>query len=125
MKSSVKRLPSARWAPDARSLSLLAALAIMLTILSVGTEFFMTPQNLAVVALQASTVLILAMGMTMLMISGNIDLSIGSSFAFSGVIAAMLSQVLPVPVALVAGILGSAVVGLVNGLLVWRLKINP
>jgi ribose/xylose/arabinose/galactoside ABC-type transport system permease subunit len=66
-----------------------------------------------------------ALGTTMLIISGNVDLSIGSIFAMSAVLAAMLAKDVPPPLALIGGILTGGALGLVNGLLVLRVQISP
>jgi len=77
------------------------------------------------VAFQVSFLGIAAMGTTLLIISGNVDLSIGSMFTVCALSAALLSKVIDPPLALVLGILLGGVIGSLNGLLVWRMRISP
>jgi ribose/xylose/arabinose/galactoside ABC-type transport system permease subunit len=68
---------------------------------------------------------IAALSTTALIIGGNVDLSIGSLFALSGVTAALLGKHVDPALALLAGIALGAAVGWINGLLVWRIRISP
>jgi ribose transport system permease protein len=65
--------------------------------------------------------------MVILLISGGLDLSVGSTLAFTGVVTglALMNIGLPSPIAILLGLLAALVVGLANGLLVAKLKINP
>ncbi len=65
-----------------------------------------------------------AIGFTVVMICGQLDLSIGSVITFSGVLALGLQPVLGFPGAIAVGIIGGIVVGLFNGLLVAKARIN-
>lgn len=87
---------------------------------------FPTGSNLSAVLLDAAQAGILVVGMTMLMIGGAFDLSIGGILALTGVVAGVLVKEagVPVPIALLAGIGLGAFCGLVNGLIVTRLGIN-
>src|SRR3954453_18774526 len=89
--------------------------------LSYSTTTFFTSTNLLNVALGFSWYAIAALGATMVIIVGGIDLSVGSVMALSGIIRALgLQGGVPVPVALALGPLCGAFVGLINGLLVGR-----
>lgn len=68
---------------------LIAAMSILSPILRDGQQLFLTPRNLVQVALQASINMILAVGMTFVITSGGIDLSIGSIVALCSVLSAM------------------------------------
>jgi len=85
----------------------------------------MTLSNLRVVALQQSFIGIAAMGTAVLIISGNIDLSIGSIFGLCAVAAAMLAREFAAPIAILAAVVLGGLLGWFNGLLVWRIKISP
>ncbi len=69
---------------------------------------------------------IIAIGMVMLLISGGLDLSVGSTLAFTGVVAGLaLTAGMAAPLAILVGLLAALSVGLANGLLVAKMKINP
>jgi ribose transport system permease protein len=98
----------------------------LLVIIIVGTAIllpvFLTGANLYNLLGSSIPVMILAMGMTVVLISGGIDLSIGSVMALSaGVAATALVQGLPLFMALLAALAVGVVAGLLNGLLVTRL----
>jgi ribose/xylose/arabinose/galactoside ABC-type transport system permease subunit len=108
-----------------RNAGLLLALLACLLILAIFSPKYMNPQNFIVIGLQASYVGIASLGMTLLIISGNVDLSIGSLFALTAVTSAMLARVLHPQVALLAGILLGGLIGLLNGAMVWRIRLSP
>ncbi|MGC4053503.1 MAG: ABC transporter permease [Paludibaculum sp.] len=94
--------------------------------LSVATPHFLTVVNLAAVIRQTAVINIMALGMTMIIVAGGIDLSVGSIMALCGLLGAMtVAHGQPIPVGLAAGLLTGVACGLVNGLLVTKLKINP
>ena len=77
---------------------------------------FITPKNLVNILKQASINGILAFGMMFVIISGGFDMSVGSTVAFSGILAAMLGQGNnPLILALIAALLAGLGVGLING----------
>jgi ribose transport system permease protein len=85
---------------------------------------FAGPQNLRNVALDSSYLVLIAIGMTFVVISGGIDLSVGSVFALSGVLTAYGAQWGSGPaIALPLAVCGA--IGLVNGLLIGRARIAP
>jgi ribose transport system permease protein len=88
---------------------------------------FPTFENISLVLLNVSIESIVAVGMMILLISGSFDLSVGSVVAFSGGVAAYLMYYYGVfvPVAIVVALLAAAIVGLINGLFVAKLGINP
>ena len=87
---------------------------------------FLSANNLRVVLAQTVIVAIGAIGMTMIIISGGIDLSVGSTIALTGVITALgLNHGWSPTLALVAGICVGGFVGIVNGLAITRLKVVP
>lgn len=87
---------------------------------------FLTPQNLSIVAQQASINMVLAAGMTFVILTGGIDLSVGSVLAASAMAALIVSLVpgfgfLALPTALGAGLM----LGLLNGALIAFLRLPP
>ena len=89
-------------------------------------EFFLTYHNFKTIFTQTVIVAVGALGMTMIIVSGGIDLSVGSSIAFTSVIGAQLIQkgwgATPT---LFAMILSGALIGLVNGAAIAALRLVP
>jgi ribose transport system permease protein len=92
--------------------------------LSVATETFATANNIANVSEQIAVVGIISMGMTMLLVSGNIDLSIGGMVALIGIVAAQVFKLDGIVAAILAALGTGLVLGIVNGLVVTRLGVN-
>jgi ribose transport system permease protein len=87
---------------------------------------FLSPNNLRIVLSQTVIVAIGAVGMTLIIISGGIDLAVGSTIALTGVITALgINAGLSPSLALATGILVGGLVGVVNGLVITRLKVVP
>lgn len=91
------------------------------------SPIFLRPSNLINVMRQVSVIGTAAVGMAILMISGGIDLSIGSHLAFAGlVVAIMMNQFgLPIPLSIVITLIVSILIGFVNSFLVTKIKIPP
>jgi galactofuranose transport system permease protein len=87
-------------------------------------EAFLTPENLLNVLRQNSMLGIIAVGMTFVILTGGIDLSVGSLLAVAGVVAAGLAD-RGLIVATIAGILVTTALGLVNGLVIAKARIQP
>ncbi|MEW6281318.1 MAG: substrate-binding domain-containing protein [Candidatus Eremiobacterota bacterium] len=101
----------------------LGALCAVLTLL---TPTFLTPDNLGNVLLQSAINAVLAAGMTFVILTGGIDLSVGSILALAGmVLGRLLSQGTPWPVAVLACLAVGGALGGVNGLLITRGKLPP
>lgn len=91
----------------------------------IGPQFF-RGGNLELVARQATIVCIAGLGMTMVIVAGGIDLSVGSIIALSTVvIALLLGRGLDPSVAALGGVAASALCGLITGLLVTGLRVVP
>lgn len=105
----------------------LIAFVIMLVFLSFATKTFLTPKNLINVVRQVSVNGIIAVGMMLVLLTGGIDLSVGSVVALSGVVAASFAQSgnYPVIVPVVMGVLVGVLVGIINGFLIVKVKIVP
>ncbi len=105
---------------------LLVILLAWVVYLSLATDGFLTRTNILLVLRQSSTIGVVAIGATLVILLGEIDLSLGSIVSVSGVITAKLlidGGLSVVPASLV-GLLVGAVAGLVNGLLVTTFRIN-
>ena len=103
-------------------MGLLIALCIAV---SLATPQFYSLPNLIAILRQCSLVLIVAVGMTMLVIAGEVDLSVGASSAFVGVVAMdVVNRTHNFTQGALAGLLFAASVGAFNGIIVTKLKIN-
>lgn len=109
-----------------KEVSVLLALVALCVVISVLSPFFLRVTNIFNVLRQFSIIGILAVGEALVIITGGIDLSVGSVVGLCGVVTALLANAgLPVPLVLAASVAFGAAVGGVNGLLVTRLSINP
>ncbi|MGD1031377.1 MAG: ABC transporter permease [Opitutaceae bacterium] len=110
----------------ARPFGTLAVLVVLGGIISVFTPYFLTVSNLLNVAQQTAINAVLAVGMTFVIISAGIDLSVGSILAFAGVVLAQaLHAGWPLPLAVLAGLAVGAACGLVNGVLITLGRLPP
>ncbi|UCF63337.1 MAG: ribose ABC transporter permease [bacterium] len=101
-------------------------LVFLCIILWILTPYFLTFSNILNILEQSSINAIIAVGMTFVIITAGIDLSVGSILAFSGVVlAATLKAGVPLPLALAAGLAVGSLCGLVNGFLVSLGKLPP
>ena len=104
---------------------LLLALLVLCLVISLLSPVFFTAINIKNVLRDASLIAIAGIGMVMIILLGEIDLSVGSTQAVAGVIAvAVLNQMDSVWLALLAALLAGALVGFCNGLLVTKAGIN-
>lgn len=108
-----------------RNAGLLATLILGLLLISFFSPQYLSVDNLIVVALQISFIGIASLGTASLIITGNVDLSIGSQYALCAVTAAMFAKVMPSPLSWIAGIFLGTILGLINALMVWRINISP
>lgn len=109
-----------------RQFGTLLGLIILCIVLWILSPFFLTVSNILNIAQQTSINAIIAVGMTFVIITAGIDLSVGSILAFSGVVlASMLRIGLPLPVAILAGLSVAMFCGLVNGLLITYGRLPP
>jgi rhamnose transport system permease protein len=102
-----------------RELSVALAYAVLLAVLAVLAPAFFEPGQLSDLAVINASLLVAAVGMTLVMLARHIDISIGSQFCICGVIAGLLARAgLPMPAVVAATLLAGAVLGGVNGVLV-------
>ena len=123
MRSSALNKP----AEAIRRLSVLLILLLICVVFALGSEEFLTPSNLLNVALQTSIIAIVAIGMTFVIFTAGIDLSVGSIMALCGALAAGfavrqgMDTYLGISIALGVGML----LGAVNGLMIIKGGIPP
>jgi len=107
-----------------REAGVLAALILIMLFFGFYSSTFFTAKNLTNVLRQSSVLGIMTMAVTFLIISGEFDLSIGSTFAFSAIVSVVLMESgVPPTLAFFLGLLMSAIIGLMNGLLVTKARI--
>jgi ribose transport system permease protein len=93
---------------------------------SITARNFFTMRSVLTLALQTSAVTIMGIGVTFTIITGGIDLSIGSVIALAGTVAVMVAIAgVPIWLSMIVGLLVGVVCGLLNGLLITRLKLPP
>jgi len=104
----------------------LGSLSALIAVFALTSHAFFTTTNALTVGLQVCTIAYLGMGMTVVIITGGIDLSVGSVLALGGVVAAMLVKAgLAVWLGMGIGLLLGCLAGLLNGLLVAQLQLPP
>ncbi len=101
-----------------------AVLGLLVVVAWLAFPRFGTVDNLRDIALQSSFLAVIALGMTFVIITGGIDLSVGSVYALGGVLAAYGSQAGPL-VAVLLPLAVCGLIGLVNGMLVARTGMAP
>lgn len=98
----------------------------MMIIFSIASKYFFTVNNLRTVALQSSIIAIVAIGQTLVLITGGIDLSLGSVIGLSGMVSSFLMvNNIPIPASILGGLITGATFGLINGLLIVYGKLPP
>ncbi|GAB7058199.1 MULTISPECIES: ABC transporter permease [unclassified Paenibacillus] len=111
---------------DRHLLGLFIVLGVIIIAMSFFSEKFLTHTNLFNVLQQASFVMILAFGMTFVLSTGGIDLSVGSICGICGGMAAwLLKQDVHVVIAVATALILGAFIGAVNGLTITKLNISP
>jgi len=97
----------------------LLGLLFLSALMIVSTDNFLSPVNMTNIARQVSINAVIAIGMTFVILTGGIDLSVGPIMSLSGTIAAsMMINGLPIPLAIFLGLLVGVLFGTLNGLLV-------
>ena len=100
-------------------------LIVLFIALTIATPHFLTAINLASVARQTAVINIMALGMTLVIITGGIDLSVGSILAIAGLFGTMaIKDGYPIPLAILIGIVTGLFCGFLNGLMITQLRIN-
>ncbi|MEI6054534.1 MAG: ABC transporter permease [Lentisphaerota bacterium] len=107
-------------------ISIASGLIIMGIFFTCSSPYFFNVDNLLNVALQTSIIAIIAIGQTYVIITGGIDLSIGSIMALSGVISALcMNAGIDVGTSMVLGILAGCAIGALNGVLIVFGRLPP
>src|ERR1700722_8624899 len=93
--------------------------------LSIASPNFLTSTNLSSVVRQTAVINILALGMTLIIIAGGIDLSVGSMLALAGLLGTMaMEHHAGIGAGIALGLLAGTICGFANGLMITTLRIN-
>nr|WP_251713045.1 ribose ABC transporter permease [Lactococcus ileimucosae] len=108
------------------SLTTLLALIVLMIVITIINPNFLTTNNLLNLLLQVTANGFIAFGMTFVILTSGIDLSVGSILALSSAITAgLIANGMPVPLAIVVALLLGGVLGMINGLLISFGKLVP
>lgn len=120
MKALIKKIT------DVREFMIFSVIVVFFVVMTFASPYFLTSANLLAVMLGLSVEAIIAVAMTVLLISGGFDMSVGSVVGFSGIIAGIsMKSGVPVPAAILLGIFVGLCVGLINGFVIAKVGINP
>ena len=103
------------------------ALAIVALILfaSFASEAFLTQRNIVSISRQIVTNGLLSLGMLLVILTGGVDLSVGSIVAFAGLLSTGLQEHMPFPAAILIALLMGVAVGAFNGIIIAHFKLQP
>lgn len=130
-RESRRTTPSSRWAwlrgDRLTTINLVLTFAIICAVFATQSQYFLTIENFLNVGRTLGVVGIVAIGMTLVLVTGGVDLSVGSVAALSGVVTSILwtKTGIPLGLAAVLGLLSGTLVGFLNGYLVAVVRINP
>lgn len=125
--TTVSAVPRQKNAGATQKLLAFASLIALLAIFSIASANFFTVENFISIMLSTAVSGVLGIGVTFIIITSGIDLSIGTLMTFCSVIAGVFISFwkLPVPIGVLAGILTGALVSLLSGTFVAKLKLPP
>lgn len=122
-ESLLKRITSAI---GAENLSLIIALVIMVALIASQSEFFFSPRNLLNIAQNMAVVGLIAVGMTLVIVSAGLDISVGSIAGCASVVCALVVVSTGSIFGGVGGAIGIGIIlGLINAGIISVLKVNP
>jgi ribose transport system permease protein len=103
------------------------ALIVMMVVFSIASPYFLAFDNINGILLATTVNGVLALGVTFVIITGGIDLSIGTVMTLSSVMTAVIvtNWQLPIPVGIAGGLVTGTLAGLVNGVLIAKMKVPP
>jgi len=108
--------------------SLIIMYILMVIFFALMSKNYLTLTNFTSIMSNLTVLGIAAVGMTVVILSGGIDLSIGSMQGFTGVILALLFNIpfrLPIPIIILIGMIVGSLIGAINGFFVTKVRINP
>jgi ribose transport system permease protein len=119
---------ASRWSTALRrTTGPLGGLVVLVLLLAILSPDFLTANNLLNVGVQASVVAVLAFGMTFVIVSGGIDLSVGSVAGLAGIVTgwSITTAGLPLWLSVLVGLASGAVAGLLSGALITAGRVPP
>ncbi len=111
-----------------REMLLVGVILVLVVLVASRFPAFVQPANLVNVFTDTSPLIILAIGQAIVILTRCIDLSVAANLALTGMVCAMLNVAypgLPIPIIIVVALALGAVLGAINGILVWKLTIPP
>jgi ribose transport system permease protein len=124
--SSSSRTDLRRWLVRLAPVLGLVIVIVAFALVNPAPEQYLSVRNLRIVLAQTVIVALASIGMTIIIVSGGIDLSVGSTIALSGVVTAVILRNGGAPiVAVAAGVVVGGLIGIINGLVITRLKVMP
>jgi len=109
-----------------REIGVIVPMIVFTIFFAVNNPNFISGENIVNIMRNSSFVILSAVGMTFLLITGAFDLSVGAQIAFSGIITGLLLQSgIPVSLSILAGIIVCMLVGMVSGFCCVKIKIPP
>jgi len=103
----------------------LLTLIVLVGVAALAAPRFLSVLNLTNVLVQSAVIAVVALGMTFVIVGGGFDLSVGSTVALAGCIAAAVMLKAGVAAGVAAGIATGALIGAVNGVVIAYLRVNP
>ena len=110
---------------DPANVGFAIAILVLVVFASVATDTFLTARNIVSISRQIVTNGFLSLGMLIVVLTGGIDLSVGSILAFAGLLATGLQEQMPFPAAILIALVVGLVVGLLNGSIIARFSLQP
>jgi len=111
---------------DFREFAIILVIGLVVIAMSCGSPVFFSPENMLQNLLSLSIESIIAIGMTVLLVSGGFDLSVGAAAGLCGAVSAIcMVKGAPVPIAIAVGLGLGTLTGTLNGLIITRIGINP
>ena len=121
-----KLIGTIRRITEHREFMLIYIIVLSVIGLSYAAPEFLTKESFSAVLLSLSDQSMIAVGMTILLVAGAFDLSVGSTLALSGLVTAIfVTSGLPVPAAIAIGLATGTLIGAINGLIITQVGINP
>ncbi|WP_192357824.1 ABC transporter permease [Mesorhizobium mediterraneum] len=111
---------------ETRELTLLVLIVAIIVGMSLASPVFLSLANFRAIAIGMAPTVIIAVGMTVLLVSGGFDLSVGSVLALASTVTALLLlSGASIPLAILGALALGVIIGLANGIVVTRIGVNP